>query len=107
MISTARPATLARTPTAAAAIDDEVEDARLLEHRDPLALLHADAQRACDFGAGLIAVRVDDPIARVGGFLAQHELAIRAEVEPCARGLQLAYARRSFLHEHLDRGRVA
>ncbi len=92
---------------AAAAIDDEIEDTRLLEDGDALALLHARAQRARDFGAGLIAVRVHDAIARVRRFLAELELAVGAEVEACAGGLQLAHARGPFLDEHLDGGGVA
>src|SRR4029453_10503703 len=42
------------------AVDNEIEDTRLLEHRDAFTLLDTRAQRPCDLGTCLIAVRVHD-----------------------------------------------
>jgi hypothetical protein len=93
--------------TASAAIDDEIEHACLLEHRNALALLHARAKGSGDFGARLIAVRVDDAMARVRGFFPELELAVGSKVEPRAGGLQLANASGAFFDEDFDGGSVA
>src|SRR4051812_29558578 len=73
--------------TTTAAIDDEVEDTRLLEDGDAVALLHARAECTRDFGAGLITVRMHNAVARMRGLLAKLEFAIGAEVEACSGGL--------------------
>ena len=70
-------------------------------------LLHARDERSRDLGAGLIAVRVDDPILRVRRLAAELQAALRIEIEVGAGGLQLAHARRPFFDEHLHRRRVA
>ena len=86
---------------------DEVEDARLLEHFDPLALLHPLDQRARDFGAGLISVRVYDAPPRMRRLAAELEVSARLEVEVRAGGRQLTDARGSLFDQNLHRLRIA
>ena len=52
-------------------------------------------------------MRVDDPVGRVRGLAAEHQLTVRIEIELGARRLELAHARRPLFHQHLDGGRVA
>ena len=88
-------------------LHDQIEHARLLEHADARRLRHARDERARHLGAGLVAVRVHDAILRVRRLAAELEPSAGIEVEVRARGLQLAHARRPFLHEHLHGGGVA
>jgi hypothetical protein len=91
---------------ASSAVDDQIQHARLLEDRDALALLNSHAERASNLGTGLVAVCVYDAMTRVCRFPSELELPVGSQVELGAGGLQLADPRRTFLDQHLDRGRV-
>src|SRR5215210_911108 len=86
-----------------AVVDDEVQNSRLLEDFNPLALLDPLDQSARDLGARLISVRMDDAPARMSGLLAKLEVAAWLQVEMRARGRQLAHPGRTFLHEDFYR----
>ena len=92
---------------AASVHDDEVQRACALEHRDVRAVAHALDQRSRDLRAGLVAVRVHDPLARVRGLLAEREPAGRVGVEPRADRRELPHALRPLGDEHLHGRRVA
>src|SRR4030095_8371841 len=61
---------------ASSAIDDEIQNTRLLEHGYAVAVLNARAQRAGDLRSGLITVCVHDAMARVSRFSPQLELSV-------------------------------
>jgi len=48
-----------------------------------------------------------DTMSRMGGFLPQLDIAVRIDIETCARRLQFAHTRRPFFDEHLHRFRIA
>src|SRR5690348_8712732 len=98
----------ARAHTAAdAAIDDQIEHARALEHLHATRVADAGDERACDLRTRAITVRVYDAAPRMRSLTAELEVAPRLEVEACAGGLQLAHARRSLGNEHLDGAGIA
>src|SRR5947209_8475651 len=64
-------------PEAFVATHDEVEDAGLLDDADAIALVNTVDERAGDFGTGLIAVRVNDPVLRVRGLSSELQIPCR------------------------------
>ena len=95
-------------PATLAAVRDEVEHARFLEHAHALA--PPDAMDECPrhLRAGLIAVGVHDALARVRGLPSQHEAPRPGvEVERRPGSVQLVDARGTLFHEHLDGCSVA
>src|SRR5687768_7483725 len=84
-------------------VHDQLEDARLLENVDTLAVLHPLDQGARDFRAGLIAVRVYDPAPRMRRLTTELEIASRLEVEARSGGAELSHPGRTFFDENLDR----
>jgi hypothetical protein len=66
---------------ARAAPHDQLQHTRLLEDADLLRGAHTRDERARDFGAGLVAVRMDDAVLRVRGLSSQREPPARVEVE--------------------------
>ena len=87
------------------AVHEQVEHARALEHLDVLAVADASDESPRHLGAGLVAVGVNDAILRVCRLASQLEPAAGVEVEVGTGGLELAHARRPFLHQH--GGRIA
>jgi hypothetical protein len=85
-----------------AILDDELEDSRFLEDFNSLTLLHLLDQRARDLGAGLIAMRMHDPPARVGSLTTEFEITSRFQIELRTRGRQLTDAGGTFFDENLD-----
>jgi hypothetical protein len=87
---------------------DEIEHAGPFEDAHALAAAHAAYERACDFCSRLIAMCVDDALARMRRLAAEPKASRRRlEVELRSRGLKLAYARRSLLDQYLHRGCIA
>ena len=89
-----------------APLNYQVEDAGEFEHLDSRARPHAFDQRPCDFGAGLVAVRMDDAVHRVRGFAPELKSARCIEIEIGAGGLEIANPRRAFFGEHRHRRRI-
>src|SRR5205085_9571546 len=89
------------------ALDDQVEHTRFLDDADALARVHSLDERARDFSACLVAVRVDDAILRVCCFAAELEVTSWIEIEAGTGRLQLANACRPFLDEDRHRRGVA
>jgi hypothetical protein len=84
------------------AVDHEVEHARLLEHADARARLHALDERPRHLGARLVAARVDDAARRVRGLAPELEVAaVLGAVERGPGGVELAHAVGPLLDEHL------
>jgi hypothetical protein len=80
----------------------ELEDSRLLEDFDSLALFHLLDQRARDLGAGLIPMRVDDSPSGMRRLTTELEVSARLQIELCTRSCQLTNTRRTFFDEDLD-----
>ena len=80
---------------------NEIQHARLFEHLDARTSAHARHQRARDFDAGLVAMRMHDALARVRRLSAQAKApGARVEVECGAGRLKLADASGPLLHQH-------
>jgi hypothetical protein len=67
--------------------DDEVQHASFLDDSDSLTFVDTIDESARDLGAGLIAVRVDDPVFRMRGLSTELEIPGRIEIEVRAGGL--------------------
>jgi hypothetical protein len=90
-----------------ASTHDEIEHTCALEHPYPRRILHSRDERPRDLRAGLIAVRMDDAILRMGSFASKLQLPDRVQIKVRTCGLQLTHARRTFLDEHLHGSRIA
>jgi hypothetical protein len=90
-------------PDTAVVVDDKVEDSGLLVYLDLLTFAHPLDEGSSDLCACLVAVRVNDPTARVRAFLAKLKFAVRIEIEVCASRSELLDPRRSLFDEDLDR----
>src|SRR5687768_4427544 len=87
--------------------NDEIEDAGRFDDVDVLALADALDERPRNLGARLVAVRMNDPVAGMGGFAPKLEAAARRQVEACASREELLYPRRSFLDQDFNGFAVA
>ena len=87
--------------------DNEVEHARPFQHAGPLARLDSLDKGARHFGAGAVAVRMDNAAAGVRGLAPKLESAVGAQIEGRARQLQLADSRGAFFDQHLHRFAIA
>ncbi len=90
-----------------AVLHDQLQRARALQDPHAVAAVHALDERRRHLGARAVAVRVDDPVARVRPLAPQAEVATRFEIEARTGRGQLAHARRSLRDEHAHRARVA
>jgi hypothetical protein len=86
---------------------DQVEHARLLENLYRWRFPNSFDQRSRYFRTRLVTVGVDNPPARMRSLLSQLELSARLKVEIGSGSVKLLNSRGTFLHQNLDRRRIA